>query len=294
MQGAFEMAATDKERDPYWTLVTYFNSLRELGGALVMMQDDVEDSISTYAQQHGHPRRTVDELPMELTSRVDQADIPNYLKRLEQSYPNQDLAAVLATNMISVGVDIPRLGLMVVNGQPKSMAEYIQATSRVGRGDIAGLVVTSYNVGRPRDRSHFEAFRTWHQTLYREVEATSVTPFAPRARDRALHAAVVALARHGVRGMRADPPTLNPQNKASLEALVDDLVARALAVDPTEAANVRADAMAFLDEWEDRQDLEYYWHFAKHGASLLASLEDVATAKATDGKCRSRHLPAAD
>jgi hypothetical protein len=88
--------------------------------------------------------------------------------------------------------------------------------------------------------------------------------------------------------MRADPPTLNPQNKASLEALVDDLVARALAVDPTEAANVRADAMAFLDEWEDRQDLEYYWHFAKHGASLLASLEDVATAKATDGHWRYR------
>ena len=288
MQGAYELAASDQERDPYWTLVTYFNSLRELGGALVMMQDDVEDSIGTYASHHGHARRPIDELPMELTSRVDQADIPGYLKRLEQSYPDQDLAAVLATNMISVGVDIPRLGLMVVNGQPKSMAEYIQATSRVGRGDVAGLVVTSYNVGRPRDRSHFEAFRTWHQTLYREGEATSVTPFAPRARDRALHAAVVALARHGVRGLRSDPPGLDPKRRDALEALVDELVARALAVDPSEATNVRADAIAFIDEWADRQDLEEYWAYAKHGTSLLASLEDVATARAAEGHWRYR------
>lgn len=288
MQGAYEMDVTDQERDPYWTLVTYFNSLRELGGALVMMQDDVDDSIGTYAKHHGHDRRLIDELPMELTSRVDQADIPLYLKRLEQSYPGQDLAAVLATNMISVGVDIPRLGLMVVNGQPKSMAEYIQATSRVGRGDVAGLVVSSYNVGRPRDRSHFEAFRTWHQTLYREVEATSVTPFAPRARDRALHAAVVALARHCVRGLRSDPPVLNPKRRAELESLVDVLVARALEVDPAEATNVRTDALAFMDEWEDRQGLEAYWAYAKHDTSLLASLEDVATARAAEGHWRYR------
>lgn len=285
MQGACEMPATDKERDPYWTLVAYFNSLRELGGALVMMQDDVEDSIRTYANHHGRKRRVIDEQPMELTSRVDQSDIPHYLKRLEEPYPKQDLAAVLATNMISVGVDIPRLGLMVVNGQPKSMAEYIQATSRVGRGNVAGIVVTSYNVGRPRDRSHFEAFRTWHQTLYREVEATSVTPFAPRARDRALHAAVVALARHCVRGLRSDPPSLDPKRRAALEALIDDLASRAAIVekDPSAAVVVRTEAIAFLDEWEQRQDLEEYWAYAKHGTSLLASLEDVATAKAAEG-----------
>lgn len=285
MQAAFEMTGTDAERDPYWTLVTYFNSLRELGGALVMMQDDVEDSIQTFAQLHGSTRRDIRELPMELTSRVDSADIPSHLMKLEKRLPDQDIATVLATNMISVGVDIPRLGLMVVNGQPKSMAEYIQATSRVGRGHVAGLVVTSYNVGRPRDRSHFEAFRTWHQTLYREVEATSVTPFAPRARDRALHAAVVALARHKNVSLRLDP-LLTPAGRVALEALVDELVQRSKSVDYPEANDVRTDALGFLDEWEARNDLEEYWHPVKHGVSLLASLEDVATARVTGGHWR--------
>src|SRR5262249_25429319 len=139
----------------------------------------------------------------ELTSRIASKDIPPVLDALGKSCPEQDIAVVLATNMLSVGIDIPRLGVMVVNGQPKSMSEYIQATSRVGRNKIPGLIFTCYNAGRPRDRSHFEAFRTWHQALYRDVEATSVTPFAPRARDRALHAPVVALARHRINGMRS-------------------------------------------------------------------------------------------
>lgn len=292
MQAAFEIPAKDLERDPYWTLVTYFNSLRELGGALVMMQDDVDDSIGNYAALHGSPRRDLVDQPKELTSRVDQAYIPRILVELEAQYPNQDIAAVLATNMISVGVDVSRLGLMVVNGQPKSMAEYIQATSRVGRGGVAGLVVTVYNVGRPRDRSHFEAFRTWHQTLYREVEASSVTPFAPRARDRALHAAVVALARHVGGSLRANP-LLKPAGRVVVEGLIDRIVERASAVDPGEAADVRTEALAFLDEWESRLELEDYWHPVKHATSLLASLEDVATAKVVDGhwKFRARGTP---
>jgi hypothetical protein len=99
--------------------------------------------------------------------------------------------------MISVGLDITRLGLMVVLGQPKSSAEYIQATSRVGRNaDAPGLVVTLLNVHKPRDRSHYEHFIGFHRTFYRAVEATSVTPFSPRALDRALAAALIAICRH--------------------------------------------------------------------------------------------------
>lgn len=287
MQWAYELLLPDVERDPYWTLVAYFNSLRELGGALVMMQDDVQDSIKTYSELHKTPanRRSKLDLPLELTSRVDQADIPVYLVQLEKSYPGQHIAVVLATNMISVGVDIPRLGLMVVNGQPKGMAEYIQATSRVGRGDIPGLVVTVYNAGRPRDRSHYEAFRTWHQTLYREVEAMSVTPYAPRARDRALHAAIVALARHRLADMRSSPE-LTPARRSRLQVLVDELVARVQNSDGDEASGVQDDARRFLDKWEGRVDLKGYWSDHEPTRALLVSLETVAAAKATGGDWR--------
>src|SRR5438046_7746999 len=100
--------------------------------------------------------------------------------------------------MTSSGPDEPRLGLMVVLGQPKTHAEYIQATSRVGRDDQRpGLIVTLLNIHRPRDRSHYERFAAYHQTFYRSVEATSVTPFAPRALDRGLAGALIGLARLG-------------------------------------------------------------------------------------------------
>jgi hypothetical protein len=183
--------------DAYTTLVGYFNSLRELGGAERLVQDDIVQRIEYLAKQRGQPARTISNEDCELTSRIPSRDIPRILGLLEQPVGKPGaLDVLLATNMISVGVDVPRLGLMVVNGQPKTSAEYIQATSRVGRmTDAPGLVVTVYNWSRPRDISHYERFRPYHETIYRHVEATSITPFAPRARDRALHAVLIALAR---------------------------------------------------------------------------------------------------
>lgn len=290
LQAASEPVLTNAERDPYWTLVAYFNSLRELGGALVMMHDDVNDSVKMYAEMHGTPRRNLDEEPLELTSRVPSSEIPLALDRLARRFPDQDTGVVLATNMLSVGVDIPRLGLMVVNGQPKSMSEYIQATSRVGRGSVPGLIVTCYNTGRPRDRSHFEAFRTWHQTLYREVEATSVTPFAPRARDRALHAAVVALARHRVPGMLTDP-RLTRSRRDALMSLVDALLDRVRTVDPEEVIGVQADIARFLDMWEQRGAIRAYWDDYRPDSSLLVSAERAAAAKAIQGQWNRASVP---
>ena len=194
--------------DPFWTAVLYFNSLRELGGAHVLVHDDIPRHMSFLASRMGCQRRDLEAEAIELSSRVASRALPEYLKQLAVPLDGVDgdpfgpvpTDVVLASNMISVGVDVSRLGLMLVNGQPKSTAEYIQASSRIGRG-LPGLVVTLYNFGRPRDVSHFEHFRFYHGTLYRNVEATSVTPWAPRARDKALHAVVAAAVRHLVPDM---------------------------------------------------------------------------------------------
>jgi hypothetical protein len=163
----------------------------------------------------------------------------------------------IATNMISVGLDITRLGLMVVLGQPKTSAEYIQATSRVGRDpERPGLVVTILNVHRPRDRSHYERFVFYHQSFYRSVEATSVTPFSPRALDRGLAGTLVALTRQAHAAMT--PPkgaTEILRERGKLEFVIDALAARAaaLAETPQEAQTlrqrVRERAVDLLDEW---------------------------------------------
>ena len=195
--------------DPYMTLLGYFNSLRELGGSRRIIEDEVVSRAQKYGgRKRRDPKlayfsnREVDYEPQELTSRVSTAKVAA-TKRLLDRYFDADpkdgrpVDVALATNMISVGLDITRLGLMVVLGQPKSSAEYIQATSRVGRNaDAPGLVVTLLNVHKPRDRSHYEHFIGFHRTFYRAVEATSVTPFSPRALDRALAASLIAVCRH--------------------------------------------------------------------------------------------------
>jgi len=192
--------------DPYMTALCYFNALRELGGARRIVEDEVRDRAARYGAQ----RRRVDPAdspfadrvikePMELTSRVSTDEVAKAKQRLEAIFGRdaETVDVALATNMISVGLDITRLGLMLVQGQPKTAAEYIQATSRVGRDHSRpGLVLAVLNLHKPRDRMHFEQFGQFHRTFYRAVEATSVTPWAARALDRALAAVVVAAARH--------------------------------------------------------------------------------------------------
>jgi hypothetical protein len=205
--GAAEAEAAERNpADPFMTAVCYFNALRELGGARRIVEDEVIDR----AKRYGSERRRVSpndapfrdrplKLPMELTSRVSTDQVAEAKQRLETPFEGngQTVDVALATNMISVGLDILRLGLMLVQGQPKTAAEYIQATSRVGRDpERPGLVVTVLNLHKPRDRAHYEQFGQYHRTFYRAVEATSVTPWAARALDRALAAVVVSIARH--------------------------------------------------------------------------------------------------
>ena len=174
--------------------------------------------------------RTVKE-PLELTSRVSTDEVAIAKQRLEAVFGSGDdpVDVALATNMISVGLDITRLGLMLVQGQPKTAAEYIQATSRVGRDPSRpGLVVAVLNLHKPRDRMRFEQFGQFHRTFYRSVEATSVTPWSARALDRALAAVIVAAARHF-------DPRLTPEaavtelkgNQEARSAVRDSIIARA-------------------------------------------------------------------
>lgn len=224
--------------DPYMTLLGYFNSLRELGGSRRIIEDEVTSQLRRYGSRRR--RDPVDALfakreigePLELTSRVSTNQVSEAKRRLSQVHAENDHVDVaLATNMISVGLDITRLGLMVVLGQPKMSSEYIQATSRVGRDPKRpGLVVTLLNIHKPRDRSHYERFGYYHATFYRAVEATSVTPFSPRALDRALAAALVAYARHSNPVFTAASGAASIlDHRASLDSVADAFADRAVA-----------------------------------------------------------------
>ena len=276
LMGAAERAYRDaggripgNPADPYMTVLGYFNSLRELGGARRILEEEVQNTVKSYSQRKRinesyaeglfRDRKTFSEV-VELTSRVSTAKVAEARRRLGCGAHEWDrVDSAIATNMISVGLDIPRLGLMVVVGQPKTHAEYIQATSRVGRDDgKPGLVITLLNVHKPRDRSHYERFRHYHETFYRSVEVSSVTPFSARALDRGLAGALVGYARHA-------EPVLTPPSgvaaldkvRASIEMQLVDVFRERLEAQPLDSEaerterhhSVRARVVDLLDSW---------------------------------------------
>ena len=266
-QSLYEIHGQDA--DPWMTLVGYFNSLRELGGTRRLVDDDIRTRLARM-DERGLSSRYLREID-ELTSRKDSTEIPVTLDRLETPFNPQKIAEnqsrrnvkekidyldpldiVLATNMISVGVDVQRLGVMVVCGQPKNTAEYIQATSRVGRDCSGpGLVVTVYNWARPRDLSHYERFEHYHATFYQNVEALSVTPFAPGATYRGLFALLTALVRlSGQEFNGNEQASAIERNHPYVRAAVDAIVHRAsLVSDAQTAQNIRHELEAKLDAW---------------------------------------------
>ena len=181
------------ERDPWWTLLVFFNSIRELGGALSLFQTDIHGALKGMASRHGIKNRRFMNKVMELTSRMTNEEVPMALEELGRKYTGKKSHATdvcLASSIIEVGIDVERLSLMSIVGQPKTIAQYIQVSGRVGRKwwQRPGLVTTLFSSTKPRDRSHFEKFQSSHSQLYAQVEPTSVTPFSPPAADRALHA----------------------------------------------------------------------------------------------------------
>jgi len=252
---AHQLDAPDEVKDPYWTLLGYFNSLRVLGGALLQVQDDVVDRVAVLAKESGREPRFESPELREMTSRVDSSSIPSLLKQMGYGADHPDcLDVMLATNMISVGVDVDRLGLMAVMGQPQSSSEYIQATSRVGRRH-PGLVVALFNAARSRDRSHYEDFVAFHQSIYRQVDASSVTPFAARARDRGLHAVFIGMMRARYSEFRSNSGAAQVANlEARAQPVIDRIVERVQRVDPEQSVATEKVLHQVVEEWKRKAE----------------------------------------
>ena len=252
--------------DPWMTLVGYFNSLKDLGGMRRHVDDDVAARLAKIDRRGLARRRRP--FVEELTSRRASSEIPRILDQLSMGFQRgrtdegaKPIDVLLATNMISVGIDVPRLGLMVVAGQPKGTAEYIQATSRIGRDARGpGLVLVVYGWARPRDLSHYERFEHYHATFYRHVEALSVTPFAARALDRGLTALLVSLVRQRDVRWNAEASAQKVQrNDGLVQEATEAIIARAEGVagmSPDDLDQLRRTLAARLDEWAAQQQVE--------------------------------------
>ncbi|SNY88459.1 Helicase conserved C-terminal domain-containing protein [Nocardia amikacinitolerans] len=256
LQAPMEICADDALRDAYWTVVAYHNSLRELGRTVTIARDDIPARLEHLTKDHTLRRSLSDDSVAELTSNIPRTDQPELLDRLGKSLEEHDSISFLATtNMLAVGVDVPRLGLMLMNGQPKTTSEYIQATSRVGRKKVPGLIVTLFRSTKPRDRSHYESFGAYHRSLYRHVEPTSVTPWSMPSRNRALHAVLTILVRHGI--------GLNAENKAGeildhtdeVVRVRDIVVNHVRRADPEEADAAAEQLDALIAAWQQEAEI---------------------------------------
>ena len=286
LQAAYNLSQEEECKDyidPYYTLVGYYNSIRELGGAVRLLQDDIPDRIQRIKKKYGMNKQRFLNHKVEITSRMSSYDIPKKLSQLEIPYTSKEcLDTAIATNMIAVGMDVDRLGLMVVTGQPKQNSEYIQATSRIGRS-FPGLVVTLYNPYRPRDLSHYENFTGYHSQLYRFVEGTTATPFSARARDRVLHALVIS-------AIRLHYPNLaNNDGAAAISELTDQqldeikalILNRLNIIKPTAKADAEQEIDDFICNWKllaaQPKGLKYYVFKTEKYNRLMNSYGEVCT-----------------
>lgn len=253
-------------RDGYQTNLGYFNSLRELGRAATWISGNVLENLKAMQTRRWHSDSTFKGRnpnwinSCELTSRISSVEIPSSLKKLEIGLRpdgnSQPIDVCLATNMISVGVDIPRLALMTIDGQPKTTSEYIQASSRVGRGDNPGLVFTIFSPSKARDKSHYEDFQRYHSRLYCNVEPTSITPFSTPLRDRAMRALLVAL----VRQLSPITDVDNPQfvSRDSIFAEAESIILdRVSAVDNDELDSTSSQIRGLLSNWKTMNPQQY-------------------------------------
>lgn len=266
MQSIHRMPLSDEVKDKFWTLTAYFGSLRDLGKCRTLAEDDIKDAITRQAQRLGtkqDARKFYS--PDELTSRASTTELNETLDKLEKTqYSLENYKKVshllLATNMISVGIDIARLNVMLLVGQPKLTSEYIQASSRVGRS-FPGVAFTMYDASKSRDRSHFEQFKQYHESFYRYVEPTGATPFSKPARDRSLKALLVAMIRNAEESLRSETSASAftvAQYEDTIEKIKNYIVARSISITSrlnpdmlNDGADIADEIDAFFEEWEE-------------------------------------------
>jgi len=270
LQASAEVELPDRLRDAYWTVLVYLNSRRELGRTITAASQEIPDRMKAIASVEDNVRAV--ERIMELSSQMA-SDMGDAIRTLERQGTQQAPAVDLvpSTSIISVGVDVDRLGLMLVNGQPKLTSEYIQASSRVGRSRSApGLVVSLYSPAKSRDRSHYEDFRAYHESFYRFVEPTSVTPYAPPARKRTLHSAIIAMIRHATSYRDNDQAGAVRFDAPQVARLVDGFRLRVRLADPSEAAEVNVEIDRFLSAWEEQAQSGRTLYYSCPGRQFVA------------------------
>lgn len=176
-------------------VVGYYNAVKELAGGRKVLDQDIRERLRTVfgIDQSDLPDSVS---IVELSSRIESGELPHIMEKLEKT--EIDPSFIISTSIFGTGVDISGLRLMVVNGQPKRTSEYIQATGRVGRKNMA-LVVTLYRPSRPRDLSHYEYFAGYHLHIYRYVEEAGVYPFAKGSVLKAAGPVLVSVLRNSPR-----------------------------------------------------------------------------------------------
>jgi len=262
---------SDEVKDKYWTLAVYFNSLKDLGKCRTLIDDDVKDFIKRTAYRLGAGKGRLIGAASELTSRVSTSKLNETLEKLERlEYSKNNIVnkkypinTLLATNMISVGVDVARLNVMLLVGQPKLTSEYIQASSRIGRS-YPGVAFTLYDGSKSRDRSHYEQFKAYHESFYQYVEPTGATPFAEPARERAMHAVAIAFMRHKY-GLSLEQDAGNFDRdyfKNNIKEICKLLITRIKSINNRsefpvvdDTKQVEDELLTFFDEWHKRVEI---------------------------------------
>ena len=287
--------------DAWWTLVVYHGSLRGVGASHNAFVTDVRTFLQRLDAERAQAARAAgapsapgssaagaaarrQPAVAQLTSRSSAEENARTFDRLAAPRGAPDcLEAVLATNMLSVGVDVDRLAAMVVNGQPLTTAEYIQASSRIGRGEVPGLVFANYYRQQARSLSHYENFRPYHESFYRFVEPTSVTPFTYQVRRRALHAALVIALRHGVDDLTAGAAAGRfRRDDAQVRAVVEALKRRCRRAAGDAADDTARHLDRLVDEWHDealrcdRENRGLHYHCRDESADRLLGAFDGA------------------